>query len=336
MKKQFLFGLLVLIVFTSCHVSKTYTVAFYNVENLFDTIDAPNKLDEEFTPGSQKKWDMPKYEKKISDMAHVISSIDSVNFPVLVGLCEVENDHVLNDLVVNAQLKKAGYRYVWKDGPDIRGIDCALLYKPTIFKLKSYEMLPVKDPDNPDFKTRDIICAEGSIGGETFYVFVNHWPSRRGGEEISENKRMLAASVLRNKVDDIFAADSMANIIIMGDFNDEPSDSSVTVTLRALPDDRMPKSTDLVDLMYDEMKRGEGSYNYRGEWDMIDNLIVSGSLIVKKKGLKTTLDDGYIFHKPFMEFVNSKGEMSPNRTYGRTYYGGISDHFPVYMTLTEN
>jgi hypothetical protein len=119
----------------------------------------------------------------------------------------------------------------------------------------------------------------------------------------------------------------------MGDLNDEPSNPSIAETLKALPNNKLPRSTDLVNLMYDENERGEGSYFYKNKWDMIDNLIVSGHLIIKKKGLKTTLNNGFIFHKPFMEFVNEKGQISPNRTYGRTYFGGISDHFPVYLIL---
>lgn len=333
MSKWLIYSSLALIIFSSCNLRKTYTVAFYNVENLFDTIYTGTKFDGEFTPDSSKNWNTAKYQKKISDLAHVISSINNKKMPVLMGVCEVENDRVLKDLASDQKLKNANYQIIWEDCPDLRGIDCALLYNPDKFKLESYEMLPVKNPDDTLFTTRDIIYAKGFVGKELFHVFVNHWPSRRGGEEVSVEKRNLAASVLRKHIDVIFKTDSLANIIIMGDLNDEPSNPSITETLKALPNNLLPHSTDLVNLMYDESERDEGSYSFKNKWDMIDNLIVSGNLIIKKHGIKTTLENGFIFHQPFMEYVNDKGQMSPNRTYGKSYFGGISDHFPVYLIL---
>jgi len=317
---------------TSCQTNRL-TVVFYNVENLFDTLQSPNKFDGEFTPDSSKNWNTTKYQKKIADLATVIASIDEKRLPALVGVCEIENNLVLKDLVSDSQLSKANYRIIWEESPDLRGIDCALLYDPACFEVEKYEMLPVKNPVDTSFTTRDIVFVQGILKGERCYVFVNHWPSRREGESVSEGKRNLAAIVVREKVDSIFNANPLANIIIMGDLNDEPSNASISETLKALPNKLIPAPTDLVNLMYDELERGEGSYSYRNKWDMIDNLIVSGNLIVKKKGLKTTLDNGYVFHRPFMEFVNDKGQMSPNRTYGRSYFGGISDHFPVYLIL---
>lgn len=328
--------LAVLVIAFSCsqHKMKTpYTVAFYNVENLFDTIDTPDKFDEEFTPESYKEWNTVRYEKKLADLAKVICSIDTVNLPVLLGVAEIENDVVLNDLINQASLKKAKYNIVWHDGPDFRGIDCALLYNPSVFKVDETEFIPILNPANPEFKTREVVYVKGNLNKETVHVFVNHWPSRRGGAEVSEPNRVLVAQVVRKKVDEIFAADANANIIIMGDMNDEPTNMSLSDVLMANSNDVVPENNQLVNLMYDDCRKGLGSYRYRGDWDMIDNMIVSGALINKTKGLKTTLDNGYIFHKPFMEFVDKNGETSPNRTYGRSYYGGISDHFPIYMTL---
>ena len=338
MNKNYPIIILVLLVLAvSCvpsgKVKKPYTIAFYNVENLFDTIDTPNKTDEEFLPSSEKEWNTQKYNKKITDLAHVLSRIDTVNLPVIIGVAEIENNLVLKDLVSDPQLKKAHYKIVWEDGPDTRGIDCALLYNPEAFNVLVHEMLPVKDQVEPDFITRDILYVKGEMGKEVFHVFVNHWPSRWGGEEASEPKRMLAAGVLRKKVDALFAADSMANIIIIGDMNDEPGNTSLKDILMAVPNTLMPKSKQLVNLMYDDYENELGSYAYRGEWDQIDNIIVSGALIIKGNGLKSKLDNGFNFHEPFMEYKNNRGEISPNRTYGRSYYGGISDHFPVYMLL---
>ncbi|MGF7139477.1 endonuclease/exonuclease/phosphatase family protein [Roseimarinus sediminis] len=312
---------------------KPYTVAFYNVENLFDTIDTPGKIDEEFLPSSYREWNSERYDKKLDDLSRVIHAIDSVNLPVILGVCEIENGSVLTDLAKQSRLAKANYQVVWEDGPDVRGIDCALLYNPQAFELVAHESLPVVNPLEPGFLTRDILYVKGMLDKELFHFFVNHWPSRRGGEAASEPNRVLAAQVLRNKVDEIFEADSMANIIIMGDMNDEPDNMSLSDVLMALPNDADVENRQLLNLMYDDMLDGKGSYNYRGDWNMIDNMVVSCSLVNKEKGLSTSTDDGTVFHLPFMEFVNDKGEMSPNRTYGRTYYGGISDHFPIYMTL---
>lgn len=338
MRKLFpLYVLFIIFIVSSCSnsakIKKPYTVVFYNVENLFDLVDAPDKNDQEFTPTSSKQWNEERYQKKISDLSKVISSIDTVNLPILIGVAEIENDLVLNDLINDSLLKRANYKMVWQDGPDMRGIECALLYNPFIFKPVKAEFIKVSNQSEPDFTTRDIVYVKGKIGKELFHIFVNHWPSRRGGEEVSGSKRTSTATVLRNKVDEIFALDSKANIIIMGDMNDEPSDSSLFNVLKAIPNSTLPQTNELVNLIYDDYEQGLGSYSYRGDWDAIDNIIVSGALITKEKGLKSKLDNGFIFHKPFMEYINDQGEMSPSRTYGRSYYGGISDHFPVYMIL---
>jgi predicted extracellular nuclease len=341
MKLNNTFLILIAIFFSvSCNTAPKilppYTVVFYNVENLFDTISNTAKMDYDFLPDGPKEWNTARYFKKLDDLARVIYSIDSVKLPVLVGLCEVENDVVLNDLISRDQLKKAGYAFIWEEGTDIRGIDCALLYQPDVFKLNNFEYLPVVDHDDYSFVTREILYVNGYFGKELFHVLVNHWPSRRGGAFDSAIKRVLAASMLRHKVDEILESEPRSNIIIMGDMNDEPSDMSLSDILMALPSNIVPSDNDLINLMYDDHESGKGSYNYQGKWNMIDNIIVSGYLINKAHGLKTTTDNGFIFHLPFMEYTNSSGEMSPNRTYGRTYFGGTSDHFPVFMTLDQN
>lgn len=329
--------LISMLVVASCQTGKRMngpvTIVSYNTENLFDTIDTPNKFDEEFTPNDPKNWNTERYEKKIYDLARVIHAIDSVNLPAIVGVVEVENNLVLKDLAAQKSIAKANYQIIWQDGPDPRGIDCALLYQPSIFKFESYESLPVIDPDETDFKTRDVLYVKGKIDGETFHIFVNHWPSRRGGEEDSEPKRILAANVLRKKVDELFAQNPDANIIIMGDMNDEPDNMSLSDVLMAISNKTIPEKNQLVNLMYDDFESGNGSYSYQNDWNMIDNMVVSGALINKTKGLYSDLDNGYVFRQPFMEFKNNRGEISPNRTYGRSYFGGISDHFPIYMVL---
>lgn len=338
---KILLGLLLLLLLTfSCKqkliIDPPYTIMFYNVENLFDTISNPNKLDYDFLPDTPKEWNTQKYLKKLNDLARVIVAVDSVKLPIIIGVCEVENNVVLNDLVNQPILKPANYQVVWNEGPDIRGIDCALLYNPSAFTLINFETLKVSDPDDYNFITRDILYVEGLVLGEVLHIFINHWPSRRGGVANSEPKRILAANVVRKKVDEIFSVTDKANIIIMGDMNDEPTDMSISDILVALPNNIVPENHHLVNLMYDEFEAKKGTYNYSGNWNMIDNIIVSGFLINKTNGLSTDINDGKIFHQSFMEFVNNRGEMSPNRTYGRSYYGGISDHFPVYLTLYLN
>lgn len=319
------------------HDYKTpYTIMFYNVENLFDTIDTSNKIDEEFLPDAPKEWNTKRYYKKLDDLARVISSVDTMQLPVLLGVCEIENNIVLKDLIAQPPLNSVSYEFVWDDGPDRRGIDCALIYNPSVFEPVETESLTITDAGDEFFITRDILYVEGIIDGEIFHVFVNHWPSRRGGEKESEPNRILVANVLKNRVNEIFKEDARANVIIMGDMNDEPSNMSLSDVLIALPNNKKPENTQLVNLMYDEFSNDIGSYRYRGNWNMIDNIIVSGALINKDKGLKSPLKNGYVFHEPFMEYVNDRGEMSPNRTYGRSYYGGISDHFPVYMILEQS
>lgn len=339
MNKLLIFIGLILMAGYSCaqspNLKNSYIVAFYNMENLFDIYDDPLKQDDEFTPGSEKKWDEEKYKKKIADLSRVLASIKTEGFPVLVGVCEIENDRVMNDLRSSELLRPAGYDLIWHEGPDMRGIDCALLYQSKLFKPLRTKFFPVINPADTAFKTREIVYACGTLGKEIFHVFVNHWPSRRGGQEESMNDRALTARVLRSKIDSILSTESNPNIIIMGDMNDEPGDVSLSEVLKARPNQGNPQPGQLVNLMYDEFSRNEGSYNYRGNWDMIDNLIVSGNLITKKKGLKTTLDNGYVFHQPFMEYRNDQGEISPNRTFGKSYYGGISDHFPVYLILRK-
>lgn len=335
MKKiiNLLFFLLIIFVSSCDKPEQQLTVAFYNVENLFDTIDTPNKIDEEFLPTSKKNWDTEKYLKKCEDLGRVIWSIDSVNYPVLVGLAEVENDIALSGLVASDYLKEANYEIIWHDGPDRRGIDCVLLYQSQYFEVLASSSIPVVNPEDTTFITRDILYVKGMLKGDLVHVFVNHWPSRWGGAEASSPKRELAASILKREVEKIVSRDADAKIIIMGDMNDEPANKSLNDVLIAQDNDKHPESG-LVNLMYDDDNRNEGSYNYRGEWNMIDNIVVSASLINAPKGVSTTIDNGYVFHQPFMEYVNKSGEMSPSRTYGRSYYGGISDHFPVFLTLS--
>lgn len=307
-----------------------YTVVSYNVENLFDTVDDPKIPDEEFLPESEKKWDNQRYQKKLDDIGKVIAGISPKDFPEIVGLVEIENQTVLEDLVKSAQLKDQNYAIIHEESPDFRGIDVALIYRKDAFQEIRHETLPVVFPDEPEFKTRDILHVTGKVRNETIHVFVNHWPSRIGGDDKTEPKRMLAASVLKKKVDQILALDPKARIIIMGDMNDEPANKSLKEVLGA----NSPNSgAQLVNLMMPDDVAGKGTYFYNGNWNMLDNLVVSHEMITGKK-IRIIDQKGFIYSNDWMIFTNKNGDKTPNRTYvGNKYVAGVSDHFPVYFKM---
>ncbi len=306
-----------------------YTVVSYNVENLFDTVDDPKIPDEEFLPESEKQWTPERYQKKLNDLAEVISEINPKELPEIVGLVEVENQTVLEDLVHTAKLNNQ-YAIIHEESPDYRGIDVALIYRRDAFKEITHETLPVVFPDDPNFKTRDILHVTGKIGNKTVHIFENHWPSRIGGDEKTEPKRVLAATVLKNKVDQILAAEPNARIIIMGDMNDEPANKSLEETLGA----KSPGSgAELVNLMMPDDKLNLGTYFYKGDWNMLDNLVVSKGLLHDKK-IRIEDNKGFIFRNDWMIYTSRNGDKSPNRTYvGNKYVAGVSDHFPVYFKM---
>jgi predicted extracellular nuclease len=327
--KAFLFALFVVFFQASCKqnpLKKKATIVFYNVENLFDTIDDPAINDEEFLPESPKRWDSGRYYKKLNDIAEVLASINKEELPELIGLCEVENLSVLEDLVETEKLARGKYRIIHVDSPDKRGIDVALLYRQGEFRAFSHDAILV----NPGFNTRDILYVNGKLGKDELHIFVNHWPSRVGGVEKSEPNRIVAAETLKEIVDDILSANAQAKIIIMGDMNDEPENKSLSEVLEAAPPDSIAR---LYNLMFPFKKQNKGSYNYQGNWNVLDNIVVSSS-VLHERGFVLNDQLGQVFHETWMEYTNKNGNMSPNRTYGGpNYFGGVSDHFPVYIQL---
>jgi predicted extracellular nuclease len=312
------------------------TVVFYNVENLFDTYDDPVTNDSEFLPGSKKEWTQERYLRKLHDLAAVLSETGQRHLPVIIGLCEVENVRVVEDLAVTGRLKRGRYAAVHHDSPDGRGIDVAMMYQPSEFTVKGSSPIAVKLPGKLRLSTRDILHVWGrTANDELLHVFVNHWPSKAGGVEQTRSDRMAAARVLRSKTDSLFRLDADTKIIIMGDFNDNPDDVKTygsTSLLKAVRPDSIAHPA-LVNLMYPSHLRGEGTYNYRGNWDMIDNVIVSSSLI-NGRGIRVENSAGYVYNPEWITFTNTRGQKVPNRTYvGNLYEGGISDHFPVWIRL---
>ncbi|NOZ33699.1 MAG: hypothetical protein GXO80_00180 [Chlorobi bacterium] len=310
----------------------SYVIASYNVENLFDTIDDPNTKDYEFTPKGYKHWTKKRYDKKIKDLSWVLSNI-SGSLPALIGLCEVEHKSVVRDLANSNLLKKGNYKVVHREGPDIRGIDVAMMYRSDLFHLIDFEEIPVIVPSAPESKLRNILHAWGTFAdSDTFHIFINHWKSRRGGSDETEYKRIAAAKILKKHTDEIFAENKDANIIIMGDFNDVPKSKSLNIVLNATNNTKNPAFNEFYNLLYNKSLKGEGTNSRDYRWFMLDNLIVSQAL---HDGKDFYAEEGQIFKSDKILYYNAKANFkTPNKTYGgKNYYGGYSDHLPVYFIL---
>jgi predicted extracellular nuclease len=300
----------------------------YNVENLFDTIDDPTKDDADFLPNSKKGWNTKKYSEKLE---HISNIVKETGFPEIVGLCEIENRGVLADLIKGDALVTKSYEIVHFESPDERGIDVALLVKSTIFNVSYSRPIAIRLPAENARTTRDILYAKLVFKKDTLHVFVNHWPSRRGGEEASEPNREAAASQLNSVKDSIFKKIPNAKFLVIGDFNDYPTSKSLKDVLGASLDPSVAKRSGLVNMSASLFANGEGSEFYEGKWTMLINIIVSTSFLKAGKGLKA---DAVKIYKPdYLLHKNEKtGEVSPNRTFiGNKYVGGYSDHLPEIL-----
>jgi predicted extracellular nuclease len=340
---------IVITVFSSCDTVKIpetkkkdvkipdYRIMFYNVENLFDTKDDTLKNDEQFLPYGDKRWTWEKYTDKTNKIAKVITAVGEWGPPVIVGVCEIENYYVLNGIVKYSPLLKHDYKIIHYDSPDRRGIDVAMLYLSEKFKPIKHHNYKINFPFNKRMKTRDILYVKGETNkNDTLHIFINHWPSRWGGQVDSEPKREFAASVLRNIVDSIQITDKDANIIIIGDLNDEPEDKSVKITLNAKLEYDNIKSLELYNLSYYlQSVKNKGSHKYQGKWGMLDHIIISGSLLNENNKIHTTKDDAHVFDAKFLLETDSKYQgFTPFRTYkGFKYNAGFSDHLPIYIDL---
>jgi predicted extracellular nuclease len=313
-----------------------FMVMFYNVENLFDTINDPDTDDDAFTPTGEKKWGHKRYEKKINDIARVIKETGKEELPALIGMCEVENLTVLEDLSGTPELDGLPYGIVHFDSYDKRGIDVALLYRQDLVRVNNAELYPVKTKGLKNILTRDILYVDTDINGEAFHIFVNHWKSRYGGIEETEPMRVAAAEVVRAKIDQILEENKNAKIIVMGDFNDNPGDKSLSQTLNALEKSEMGGPGDLCNPVKGKDAEIYGSYNYKGDWEMFNQIIVSQNTLPKEgaKGYCIATDKSGAYKADWMLYEKEDGLKVPNRTYGGPeYYGGISDHLPVYASF---
>ena len=299
------------------------------MENLFDTDDDPNKIDEEFSPIGRKEWTVEKLNKKLEHLAQVIRFMNNGNAPDLLGVEEVEHQAML-DSMLSQYFKDKNYGIAYRETPDNRGIDCGLIYNADKFEYISHTGHVVILPDK--YPTRLILETHLKISGDDLYVFVNHWPSRRGGEKKSAPNRAAAAKVLKKRVEEILKIDSDANIVITGDFNDEPNNNSIHKILGAkyLSCDEQPSSSDeLYNLAYESFDEGWGTYLYRGDWNMLDQIIVSGNLI-ERNGFDYECGSFEIVKPKYLVEQAGKYKGSALPTFGGSkYLAGYSDHFPV-------
>lgn len=307
-------------------------LVFYNVENLFDTIDDPHKNDNDFLPGAKKEWNTEKYQQKLRHLSQSLSSIPGNELPAVIGFTEIENRTVLEDLMRDSLLASVPYQVILEEGDDPRGIDVALAYRSDKYTSLFHRTIS----GSRQFQTRHILyVALLGQAHDTLHVFVNHWKSRLGGTEKTQGKRIETASLLREVIDSLFRINVHTSMIIMGDFNDEPADTSVLITLGALPVTKTVYPGTLYNLFYTRYLAGEGSLWYRG-WDLFDQIIVSGSLLQKSRREKPTIrcKEGHILNESFLLKRDKSGNAIPYRSYERTYTGGYSDHLPVYIRLT--
>jgi endonuclease/exonuclease/phosphatase family metal-dependent hydrolase len=314
----------------------TLFVAHWNVENLFDTIDDPKTEDEEFLPAGTKEWTDERLDKKMYNLSKVIRSMNNDNGPDLLGVCEVEHQALL-DTMISKYLSDQPYKTAYLESPDGRGIDNGIIYNS-----KKFSILDTKGHRvdmGGEYETRLIL--EGMFLFEekdTIYFFVNHWPSRRGGEDESEVRRISAAKTLRSVVDSIMNKNIRSNVIIVGDFNDEPTNISITENLKAQPffcdsldHENMPEDsgTDLFNLSYKAWFDGLGSYKYKDDFNMLDQIIISKKLLLGEK-IKYVCNSFEVYKPDLMVTRTGKFEGAPFPTYGGSrFLGGYSDHYPV-------
>lgn len=315
---------------------QTLRVMEMNVENLFDTLHDEGKDDAEFLPGAARQWDGHKYWRKLGKLARLFAAAGGLTPIDLIGLCEVENDSVLTDLTQRTLLHRLGYDYIITHSPDLRGVDVALLYQPLRFQPFHTEEIVIPHHPTRERPTRNVLHVGGVLtSGDTLDVYVCHLPSRSGGRKQTDDYRLRAATIVRESVDSIFRRRADAAVIVMGDFNDEARNRSLKQGLRARKPEDAFCSTDLVDLSerytHPDVR---GTYKFRGQWNQLDHILVSGALLQKTTGLRTSADGCEVLTFPFLLEKDGSRGVKPRRTYLGTYYhAGISDHLPLRLTL---
>lgn len=304
-------------------MSKTFSIGFYNLENLFDPFDSSSNLDKDYTPNGKYKWNQEKYDQKIDHLSQVISRIgrmQSDTAPVLLGVCEVENKSCLNDLISSAPIKEFNYDYVFHKSADQRGMNVALLYQKKYFKvLCAYPHYLDFKNQSDDENSRDILHIHGELFGKEIHLILNHWPSRTDGTLKTKHKRMRASQVVQGITEGILKKNIHANILLMGDFNDDPlSESMQAFSLYGF-----------INLMTGFQKQKKGSVRFKGKWIMFDQILMHSNL---QKAPWFKFSSAHIFVEPQLIQKSGRFKGSPKRTYtGKYHQGGYSDHFPVFI-----
>lgn len=342
MKKRLIFtGLLALLFAACCFAQKPYKVVFYNLENFFDTINDP-EVNDEFTPEGPKKWNSVKYAKKLGNTEKVLFDIAGIDkdYPIVIGVSEVENRSVLEDIIATPKMAPGNYRISHYDSPEARGVDVAFMYRPDVFKLEGSAPIRTQIPSLPNFKTRDISTMWGTIDGESFFFMVAHWPSRLGGKDASEFKRIAVGEQMRRIADSVLKVNPATKIVAMGDFNDDPTDPSMLEGLNAKPKVKDLQPGDFFSPFHAVLRAGMGTLAYGDAWNLFDNIVVSENLVNAKPGELRLVRApgskyyGNVFKRNYM--IQREGQFKgyPLRTYvGNNFQGGYSDHFPVYIYI---
>lgn len=313
-------------------------IAFYNLENLYDTVNNPVVSDDEFVPNGAKHYNGEIYRDKLFKLATVLNDLGKSSASIgasLIGVAEIENDTVLYDLSRHFLLRNKKLQFIHYDSKDARGVDVALFYDSRYFNPINAECLVVKLPgkSKKSSTTRDILYVQGILASETIHVYVNHWPSRRGGEERSAPAREAAAMACRNHINSIRLKDPHSKIIVMGDLNDNPTDKSIRKTIGATGNIQHLKKQQFYNPWELHYQQGLGTLANKDVWGLFDQILVSDSFLDSTVG-GLQFDKSFIYYKPFMTETSGKFKGYPMRTWdGNTYRGGFSDHFPTFITL---
>ena len=319
---------------------KPYMVAFWNFENLFDIYDDPETHDDEFLPDGIKKWNEIKYQKKLTNLERVLFDMASIqrDYPIVIGVSEIENRSVLEDLVSQPKLKGANYRICHYDSPDARGVDVAFLYRSDVFKLEGSDNIKLVVDGLPNFRTRDLVVMWGTIEGEPFYFLVSHWPSRLGGKEASQFKRDACAKQIREIKDELLANNPDTKVIVMGDFNDDATDASIVKVMGAKGKVKELETGDFFNPYFAMLRAGLGTLAYQDSWNLFDNICVTENLVNAAEGklrlIKGKKYYGNIFSRPYMLQAEGQYKGYPLRTFvTNNFQNGFSDHLPVYIYI---
>lgn len=346
MKRLFILPLLALMVVLSAGAQdrkkqyQVFGVGFYNLENLFDTINSNGTYDLEFSPQGSREWDGRKYWAKINNLAFCIANMVSAttpNGPAILGVSEIENKSVLEDLVHAEAIRKWRLQIVHHDSPDRRGVDVGLLYNPRLFHVQSVSNTTLTIEGNPTFRTRDQMCVSGILGGRGVSVIVNHWPSRLGGQEQSSYLREAAAALSKHIADSIWTLRPDEGIIIMGDLNDDPQDRSTAEVLGAKREMKGVAPHGFYNPWWKLLDEGYGTLAYKGSWNLFDQIIVSGNLLEEnEKGDALEYWRCKINNFEFLYDTKGTRQGYPLRTYsGGVWLNGYSDHFPTEIFLRK-